>query len=368
MDHLSSPASCFLPRCSKGKRGIDRRNIRELARAQSLSSGHTKLRLALLNTRSLANKTFLLNDFFVSRDLDYLFLTETWLREGECSAFSELLPPGCTYFNSPRSSGKGGGLATVFKSSFQCCQSSNMGPYSSFELQLLNIQASPRVVCAVIYRPPKFNKRFIQEFSDFLAGIVTVTDHLLIAGDLNVHVCCETKPLAKEFLSVIDSFNLRQWISGPTHEKGHTLDLVLTLGLDVCVEEICDMHISDHLPILFNIELPGPVVKQDTSVRTVRAFTPLTVEQFSCAFASFTPPALTFSGALSAEELNTMFNTICTDILDAVAPLVMKRAKPTSEPWLNETTRALRRECRRAESGGGIRTNYTYRLKYLEPV
>lgn len=36
----------------------------------------------LLNARSLANKTFLLNDF-MSHMLDFMFLTETWLCSGE---------------------------------------------------------------------------------------------------------------------------------------------------------------------------------------------------------------------------------------------------------------------------------------------
>uniref|UniRef100_A0A3P9CJF5 SCAN box domain-containing protein n=1 Tax=Maylandia zebra TaxID=106582 RepID=A0A3P9CJF5_9CICH len=66
--------------------------------------------MALINTRSLSNKTFLLKDFFSSYDLDFMFLTETWLRAGETVAFSELLPPGCCFLNTPRSSGKGGGL------------------------------------------------------------------------------------------------------------------------------------------------------------------------------------------------------------------------------------------------------------------
>ncbi|XP_039455862.1 asialoglycoprotein receptor 2-like [Oreochromis aureus] len=36
--------------------------------------------MALLNVRSLVNKTFVLNDFFFTSRLDVLFLTETWIR------------------------------------------------------------------------------------------------------------------------------------------------------------------------------------------------------------------------------------------------------------------------------------------------
>ena len=56
------------------------------------------IRMALLNVRSLANKTFLLNDLFTSRELDFMLLTETWLRIGDSTPFSELLPPNCSFF------------------------------------------------------------------------------------------------------------------------------------------------------------------------------------------------------------------------------------------------------------------------------
>uniref|UniRef100_A0A8C9XYV1 Uncharacterized protein n=1 Tax=Sander lucioperca TaxID=283035 RepID=A0A8C9XYV1_SANLU len=42
----------------------------------------------------------------------------TWLSVGESSVFTELLPDECCFFNSPRMSGRGGGIATVFKSDF----------------------------------------------------------------------------------------------------------------------------------------------------------------------------------------------------------------------------------------------------------
>ncbi|XP_059181166.1 serine/threonine-protein kinase Chk2-like [Centropristis striata] len=55
--------------------------LRPLKRAASPATEELELRMALLNTRSLVNKTFLLNDFFTSRDLDFMLLTETWLRD-----------------------------------------------------------------------------------------------------------------------------------------------------------------------------------------------------------------------------------------------------------------------------------------------
>ncbi len=101
-----------------------------------------------------------------------------------------------------------------------------------------------RLLCAVVYRPPKYNKNFIQDFADFVAGIALIYDRFFyfIMGDFNIHVCCESKLLVKEFLSLIDSFNLTQSVTGPTHEKGHILDLVLSYGLCITINEICDRY------------------------------------------------------------------------------------------------------------------------------
>lgn len=43
------------------------------------------------------------------------------------------------------------------------------------------------------------------------------------------------------------------------------------------------------------------------------------------------------------------FNSTCSSILDTVAPPKTKRTKSLRQPWLNETTCALRRKCSHAE-------------------
>ncbi len=44
---------------------------------------------------------------------EILFITETWIKVGDLSPFSDLVPAGCTLFYLPRSSGHGGGLAVI---------------------------------------------------------------------------------------------------------------------------------------------------------------------------------------------------------------------------------------------------------------
>lgn len=164
-----------------------------------------------------------------------MLLTETWLRDGECTLLSELLPPGCLFFGSSWSTGRGGGVALVFKSFFQCRLIPSV-TYTSFELQTFELQLSPfSIMFAIVYRPPKCNKDFISDFADFLSGATVKYDHFLISGDFNIHVCCESRPLVTDFLNLIDLFKLVQCVKDPTHEKGYILDLVLSYDLSVCV-------------------------------------------------------------------------------------------------------------------------------------
>ena len=333
-------------------RGIDHSVLRPLKRStlgSSFQADRGSVRSALINTRSLASKTFVLNDFFKTHNLDFLLLTETWLKPGEYSAFSELLPPGCLFFSTPRATGRGGGLAAVYRESFKC-RIITANNYSSFELQLFVIDLSSPVLCVTVYRPPGFNKCFLQEFSEFLSDVVPKFDKLLICGDFNIHVCCAANQLANEFKGLLGSFGLTQFVNAPTHELGHTLDLIISIGLSVSLREIVDTAISDHLPIVFDFVAPPLVKKPVSAARYRRVFTPSTAGDFAAAYSDSQLRADSgMASPLSPDsQLSTFFST-CSDILDTVAPFRLKSTKTKVEPWLNDHTRLLRQQCRQAE-------------------
>ena len=63
-------------------------------------------------------------------------------------------------------------------------------------------------------------------------------------------MCCPDKPLAKDYLNLIDSFNLVQSVAGSTHEHGHTVDLVLSVdSLHICDAVFSDHILFQHLPV-----------------------------------------------------------------------------------------------------------------------
>jgi len=125
------------------------------------------------------------------------------------------------------------------------------------------------------------NRHFINDIADFLAGIMLKYASFFIVGDFNIHVCFESRPMAKVFLNLIDSLNLTQSVSGPTPEKGHTLDLVLSYGSRVCITESSDTPLSDHLPVLFTVSVPCSMIKKCAPGWRLSHINPLTATQFS---------------------------------------------------------------------------------------
>ncbi len=184
--------------------------------------------MVLINARSVVNKTFLQNDFFSSHNLDFMFMNESWIKD--LTPFSELVPVDCTFFH-----------LTVHSKWTRGWASDSDGP----------------ICLEVIYRPPHSVKDFLQQFTDFIGNIVTKFYRFLLVGDFNIHVCCQSNPLSREFLNIIYACNLIQSVKGPTHIHVHTLDLVLSYGVYITYITVSDFMLSDHKPILFSMSLPS---------------------------------------------------------------------------------------------------------------
>ncbi len=117
-------------------------------------------------------------------------------------------------------------------------------------------------VSALVYRPPKYNKDLFNNWvSEFLADIVSHCDRLLILGDFNIHLCYPSKPLVKEFLLLIDSMNLSQFVSSPSHNLGHTLDLVLPYGFPITNLRVMMLPFQTICQLCLNLSVfPSPLL------------------------------------------------------------------------------------------------------------
>lgn len=100
------------------KRGVDLSNLRPLQNhdhSPVSSQNIIPVKLVLLNTQSLTNKSLLFYDYLMDCNTDILCLTETWHRHGAYHTLNETCPPGYTYIEKARCSGRGGGLAVLYR-------------------------------------------------------------------------------------------------------------------------------------------------------------------------------------------------------------------------------------------------------------
>ncbi len=121
---------------------------------------------------------------------------------------------------------------------------------------MLNVKLSDKqnksvlsLALATVYRPPGPYTDFLKEFADFLSDLLVNVDKALIVGDFNIHVNNTNDALVLAFTDLINYFGVKQNVIGPTHRFNHTLDLIISHGIDLTHIDIVPQsdYVTDHL-------------------------------------------------------------------------------------------------------------------------
>jgi len=184
-----------------------------------------------------------------------------------------------------------------------------------------------------IYRPPKYCASFLDDFTELLSIVCIDFDGLIIVGDFNIHVDNPEDRGAKELFCVIDNFGLTQHVKGPTHNRGHTLDLIVSKGLNISKVVVTDVALSDHSCDFFESSITvHTVVKKEETTR--RHLTENAQEMFAQIFS----PSLAHAN-FSVNELVDHFNSKITNVMDAIAPIKTKEVSCNkTSPWRKAMT------------------------------
>ncbi len=154
-------------------------------------------------------------------------------------------------------------------------------------------------------------------------------DKVLIVGDFNIHVDNEKDALGSAFIDILNSIGVRQHVSGPTHSRNHTLDLILSHGIDVSGVGILQQSddISDHYLVLCKLH----IVKAVNSIPSYKYGRNITSTTKDC-FVSNLPDLSQFlSISNSSEQLDDVTETmdsLFSGTLDIVAPLRLRKVNP----------------------------------------
>ena len=336
-----------------GTSDVNRNN----ARADDLTFG-------CINAQSVGNKSATLCRAIADDHLDVLVVTETWHEDSESASLKRTVPPGYRSIDAARPFPPGaavdsvyfqnhGGLAFIYRDCIKFQKKLFDISVSTFEYMCgLATICHHHLVLLGLYRPASqpLSSAFYDELSMVFVRLATYNCPVAVCGDFNIHVDQVEDVNAARLQQLLQSFGYVQHVSEPTHNAGHTLDLVITRS-DVALTNLhVGAMISDHALIRFKLSM---MKAMEVNVQTVtsRAWRRLSHDAFASDLAaSRLCSNLDALSDMSVDDLAQLYRDVMTDILDRHCPVVTirRRARPMT-PWFDAECRAARRRARAAE-------------------
>jgi hypothetical protein len=205
-------------------------------------------------------------------------------------------------------------------------------------------------ITLVVYRPGSedVSSQFFDELSAVFETLVVCARPVVIGGDFNVKFQLTADFGARRMYELLTCFDMVQHVSGPTHCRGNTFDLVITpsgcplSGVDV---EPAGRY-SDHSLVVCSLPL---AVEQPSAVeRLVRGWRQVdrsVVQRMLGDSDLFKPQPDDVD-----DQMFLMYETVLRNIADRLAPQhVIPRHPDCSAPWVDAECRIRKRECRMLE-------------------
>ena len=310
------------------------------------------LKAIYLNARSCNNKTTEINDLIIEKNADITFISETWLKDNDNITVTNLVPKGFSIINKNRKSRSGGDVAIIYKSSLEILSNKIVtDEFSSFECISIKVKTADSKSCflsCIYYRPTKSKKNiasfstFLSEFNDYLENL-SAEQKVFIFGDFNVHFENSNDSDVLAFKCLINEHDFSQSVVGPTHIKGHTLDLFLSRCSENFVPSviIIDLCISDHF--VLTIDLPFRKPKNVVNSVNSRSLKAIDTSVFK--------DSLFDSLNVFKDTISSLSLTNCVkNVIDKFAP-VKNRVVTISPaaPWINLIVKSAKQARRKAE-------------------
>ena len=202
---------------------------------QFSTNPHHNIRFALWNAQSVKSKDTLLQQYLISAQLDVCLLMETWIKDCD-SDWLDTTDLCCKGFEAKfinRKTKRGGGVGIVFDKSLKCVevQRDKFVPTTFEHGSWRIIKGNVCLKFEVFYRPLGTKNvpisHFTDEFATFIERNRILDGNVILLGDFSVHVNNPNDVDALDFMATTEALGLQQHVNCATHNKGHTLDLIL---------------------------------------------------------------------------------------------------------------------------------------------
>ena len=292
----------------------------------SIKPSQKSCQMVVINIQSIKSKEHIIMECLMDKQVDIAILMETWLcKEDETwVAASECNKNGYKLDTVNRNNRRGGGIGLIYQETIKVvkCKSKKT---QTFEHTICSIKANDTTsTVLVVYHPPYSDKApitnamFLDEVTDFLATFLVEHNNIIITGDFNIHVNDTNDPEAQIFLDTMVALGMDNHVNFATHNRGNTLDLVLTEALLSWSVVTCRQgpFLSDHCSIELEVAIPKPALKRQTIT--------------SCNIKDVVIEDLVKEldlGTIEGENINDLVNQLenkCKTALDTLAPETTK--------------------------------------------
>ncbi|KAF7251034.1 putative RNA-directed DNA polymerase from transposon BS [Varanus komodoensis] len=195
------------------------------------------------------------------------------------------------------------------------------------------------------------SKISLPELTEIVSDLVLRTPRMLVLGDFNLHAETGLTRAVQDFMASMMAMGLSQHVTGPTHECGHTLDLVFSTGQEeggLRVRNLCltPLSWSDHFLVRFVLESGLSLCKGADPIVWVRPQSWMDPDGFLKALGEFPADK---TGA-PVEALVELWNGQMTRAVDTIAPKhPLPPGRARSSPWYTPELRAMKQVGRRLE-------------------
>ncbi|KAK4288461.1 hypothetical protein Pmani_038511 [Petrolisthes manimaculis] len=225
-----------------------------------------QLKILSANVRGLrTNIGDLTHNCVLRHSIDIVVVTETWLNSEVEPTFGKIC--GYTHWTrKDRQERAGGGVAVCFKEGLQSQLLDVVTPpeMEAMFFRVVLADRSALLICAM-YRPPRQGPASLHYLSEKLDDLLILhrCSHVLVVGDLNHHL------EQQAYENLLDVQGLIDHVTFPTHERGGTLDPVISdLQEDtLCCHQLGPVGSSDHHAVLTKVNVG--VARDEATTRTI---------------------------------------------------------------------------------------------------
>ncbi len=170
-------------------------------------------------------------------------------------------------------------------------------------------------------------------------------------ADLCLPLSADEDAFELHSVQLINSFGVKQNVTGPTHRFNHTLDLIISHGIDLTDIDIVPQSddVTDHFLVSCMLRITD-INYMAPRYCPGRTIVPVTKDRFTNNLPDLSQLLCVPINTNELDKMTSNMGTIFSNMLETVAPIKLKKVREKcAAPWYNSYTHSLKKETRNLE-------------------